>query len=426
MSDDTSLNQLPDKYAIVDLETTGASAKSHKITEIGIVLMDGTEIRETYSTLINPERPIPYGITKFTGISNAMVADAPKFYEVAKKIIELTQNRIFVAHNVHFDYSFLKKEFQDLGYNFQRKTLCTVRLSRKYFPGHSSYSLGKISKDLGINLENAHRALDDSKACAELLIKVLEKAPSLQSDQLAFPPHLDPEEYHNLPENIGVYELFDLEGNLLYIGKSTNIKKRVAQHFQVQFSRKKELEFKNKIARIAYTLTYSELLSLVLENQWIKSKRPLFNIAKRSSRVKYGLNWDKLKREFCVRKLHEGTESLAEFKSRKTALAICEDIQKNFEMLPSFLDDEKKVYQVTRKYHYPYENFNAKEGQCLFSIENGRLQSASIFDHETGEVIKEYTINETIDDKNLLLSFYHQHKIKVFPVPVLDKFDNSF
>lgn len=415
-----------ERYAVIDLETTGASAKSHKITEVAIILIDGDKIVERYSTLINPERPIPYAITKFTGISNAMVADAPKFYEVAKKIIELTQNRIFVAHNVHFDYSFLKREFQELGYSFQRKTLCTVRLSRKYFPGHASYSLGKITQDLGIPLEKAHRALDDSLACAQLLLKALEKDPHLDSDQLAFPPHLDPDEYHQLPEDIGVYEFYDLEGELLYIGKSTNIKKRVAQHFQVQFARKKELEFKNRIATIKYTLTQSELLSLILENQWIKAKRPLYNLAKRSTRSKYGLLWDKSKEEFLVRKLHEGSESLVEFKSRKSAIAHAQTLQQSYDQLPKFLEQENKVQQLLRKYQYPYQDFSAKEGCCLFSIESGTLTKATVFDQESGEVLKEYSLNETLDDKNLLLSFYHQQKIKVFAGLVPDRSADSF
>jgi DNA polymerase-3 subunit epsilon len=131
-------------YAIVDIETTGGSARHEKITEIAIYLHDGNKVTGDYSSLINPERNIPYFITSLTGISNEMVEDAPKFFEIAKKIIELTEGRTFVAHNVRFDYSFIRQEFKSLGYNYKRNILDTVALCRKLLPGHHSYSLGNI------------------------------------------------------------------------------------------------------------------------------------------------------------------------------------------------------------------------------------------------------------------------------------------
>ena len=162
-------------YTIIDIETTGGSPKKEKITEIAIVVHDGEKIVEKFSTLINPQRSIPYFITKLTGINNEMVADAPKFYEIAKKIIELTENRVFVAHNVSFDYNFIKNEFSSLGYKFQRKQLCTVRLSRRFIPGHRSYSLGEICKNLGININGRHRALGDALATVRLFEIILAK-----------------------------------------------------------------------------------------------------------------------------------------------------------------------------------------------------------------------------------------------------------
>ena len=146
-------------YAIIDIETTGTSAAYGKITEIAIVLHNGESTTETYTTLINPECNIPFQITRLTGITNEMVADAPKFYEVAKKIIELTAGQIFVAHNAMFDYSFIKEEYKRLGYEFKRKTICTVKLGRKLLPGHRSYSLGNICADLGIGITDRHRAI---------------------------------------------------------------------------------------------------------------------------------------------------------------------------------------------------------------------------------------------------------------------------
>ena len=128
-------------YAIVDIETTGGRAGRDRITEIAIALHDGQKVVDSYETLINPETSIPYGITRLTGITQEMVEDAPKFYEVAKKVVQMTEKAIFVAHNVRFDYSFIRAEFKRLGYTYSRRQLCTVRLARKAFPGHKSYSL---------------------------------------------------------------------------------------------------------------------------------------------------------------------------------------------------------------------------------------------------------------------------------------------
>ena len=139
-------------YAIIDIETTGGSARMEKITEIAVYLHDGISITDEFVSLVNPERNIPYFITNLTGITNEMVEDAPRFYEIAKKIIELTEGRIFVAHNARFDYSFIRQEYKSLGFNFKRSILDTVALSRKLLPGHKSYSLGNICKDLNITI----------------------------------------------------------------------------------------------------------------------------------------------------------------------------------------------------------------------------------------------------------------------------------
>ena len=162
-------------FAIIDIETTGNSHRHGQITEIAIYQHNGYSVTGFYSTLIKPDMEIPYFITDLTGITNEMVENAPKFYEVAKKIIEMTLGRTFVAHNVHFDYKFVKEEFKRLGYNFTRRTLCTVKLSKKYFPGHSSYSLGKLCTDLDIKIIGRHRAAGDAQATVELFELLLKK-----------------------------------------------------------------------------------------------------------------------------------------------------------------------------------------------------------------------------------------------------------
>lgn len=162
-------------FTIIDIETTGNFYKFGKITEIAIISFDGNNITDVFQTLINPEIDIPYSITKLTGITNSMVAQAPRFYEVARKVVEITAGKTFVAHNVGFDYNFIREEFARLGYDFSRKKLCTVRLSRKLLPGHASYSLGNICKDLGIDNAARHRALGDAMATTELFKILLSK-----------------------------------------------------------------------------------------------------------------------------------------------------------------------------------------------------------------------------------------------------------
>ena len=162
-------------FAIIDIETTGNSYKYGKITEIAIYHHNGYEITDSFQTLIYPEMDIPFFITQLTGIDNQMVRNSPRFYEIARKIVEMTAGRTFVAHNVQFDYKFVKEEFKRLGYDFNSKTLCTVKLARKLLPGHGSYSLGKICADLGIEINGRHRAAGDALATVKLFEILLKK-----------------------------------------------------------------------------------------------------------------------------------------------------------------------------------------------------------------------------------------------------------
>ncbi len=170
-------------YAIIDIETTGQSSANGKITEIAIFVHDGFCVTDSFTTLINPECYIPGFITELTGIDNEMVRNAPKFYEVARRIVEITRDCIFVAHNVMFDYKFIQEEFKRLGYDYQRKTMCTVRLGRKFLPGHRSYSLGKICGDLDIRIEGRHRAAGDAFATVKLFELILARKALKESKQ---------------------------------------------------------------------------------------------------------------------------------------------------------------------------------------------------------------------------------------------------
>ncbi|MCG8702249.1 MAG: GIY-YIG nuclease family protein [Bacteroidales bacterium] len=280
-------------FAIVDIETTGGSPISDKITEIAVYKYDGEEIVESFVSLINPEIKIPYYITQLTGISNSMVTDSPKFYEVAKKIVEITSDCIFVAHNATFDYNFIREEFKRLGYTFQRDKLCTVTLSRKIFPGYRSYSLGKICNNLGIEIQNRHRADGDAYATV-LLFKKLQNSPIFKqiigkyTGSKNFNNIIDPIVVQNLPEEPGVYYFYNDKSELIYIGKSKSIKTRVVSHFR-NYRSKKAIEMRESIAEISFELTGCELIAELLESAEIKSYRPVYNRAQRRTSSKYGI-----------------------------------------------------------------------------------------------------------------------------------------
>src|SRR5512133_2073449 len=282
-------------YAVVDIETTGGSPVHEKITEIAVFLHDGEKIVDEFTTLINPEKNIPYHITQLTGITNEMVADAPRFFEVARKIVEITQGAVFVAHNVNFDYGFIREEFRRLGYEYDREKLCTVKLSRKIIPGKRSYSLGNLCTDLEIALNNRHRAGGDALATTRLLELLLKNGGTTDLlDEVTYQsmkglhPSLDPAVIKNLPERPGVYYFYNENRDVMYIGKSRNVRQRVTSHFSGT-REGKTLKMREQVADISVECTGSELIALLLESDEIKKNKPIFNRAQRRSFSNYGI-----------------------------------------------------------------------------------------------------------------------------------------
>lgn len=276
-------------YAILDVETTGLSPAGEKITEIAIVIHNGSEVIDTFETLINPEKKIPYRIIQMTGITNQMVAGAPKFYEVAKKIVEMTEGKTLVGHNVRFDYSFLRHEFMVLGFDFKRETLDTVKLSRKLIPGRRSYSLGKLCKDLGINNHARHRAAGDALATTRLLELLLNIDPNPENWKTnGVKSGQNRSLTEHLPKEPGVYYFYNRERELIYVGKSINIHDRVLSHLNNNLH-KRTVEMKEAIAEVDYELTGNELVALLLESAEIKKHQPLYNRTQRRTFFNFGL-----------------------------------------------------------------------------------------------------------------------------------------
>jgi DNA polymerase-3 subunit epsilon len=284
-------------YAIVDIETTGGSARNERITEIAVYLHDGIEITGEFVSLVNPERNIPYFITNLTGITNEMVENAPRFYEIARKIIEMTDGRTFVAHNARFDYSFIRQEYKSLGYNFKRNILDTVALSRKLLPGHSSYSLDNICKDLDISITGRHRAAGDALATVRLLELLIARdielngarSPLIRNSRISkLNPRLDIAKIENIPEEPGIYYFYNEKGDLIYIGKSRNLQQRISTHLSNNTTNR-AMEMRDLIADIDWEPTGSELIALLKESFEIKLNKPVYNRAQRRTGFQWGI-----------------------------------------------------------------------------------------------------------------------------------------
>jgi DNA polymerase III subunit epsilon len=282
-------------FVIVDIETTGGNPKSSKITEIAMYKHDGQQVIAEYSTLINPETTIPTFIVQLTGISDSMVREAPKFYEIAKEIVEFTEDCVFVAHNVGFDYGVIRAEFSSLGFDFRRPHLCTVRASRYLLPGYESYSLGKLSRSLGIEITARHRAGGDALATAHLFSILISQSSGDLSNFIQqelnprqLHPNLSLEVLEEIPNKAGVYKFYNEVNQLIYIGKSVHLRKRIEQHLK-NIKTKKGIQMQREIARVEFELTGSELIALLLESVLIKQYQPIYNRTLRRNSFPYGL-----------------------------------------------------------------------------------------------------------------------------------------
>ncbi|RYY07643.1 MAG: DNA polymerase III subunit epsilon [Sphingobacteriaceae bacterium] len=272
-------------YAIVDIETTGGHASANGITDIAIVLHDGEKVYHRFQSLINPQQPIPVYIQALTGIDNDMVKEAPLFADVAEEIYLLLQDKIFIAHNVNFDYSFVRYHLAAAGFTLDCKKLCTVRLSRKIIPGYPSYSLGKLCHQLGIENDSRHRAMGDAFATATLFSMLLandkdghvKQSLLIKSKEQLLPPHLPKNIMDNLPKNPGVYYFHNEKGKIVYVGKAKNIKKRVNSHFSGNNPNRQRQNFLRDIYNITWQICGTELMSLILEASEIKRLWPEHN-----------------------------------------------------------------------------------------------------------------------------------------------------
>ncbi len=284
-------------FAIVDIETTGGYAAASRITEVAIFIHNGSKVVQKFETLINPECEIPYYITGLTGISEKMVRKAPTFEKVAERIYKLLHDKVFVAHSVNFDYSFLRNQLAEHGFKLDTQKLCTIRLSRKIINGLASYSLGNICGYLNINITNRHRAGGDAIATVKLFEHLLANggeaiinaALKRNSKEQVLPPNLPKEQFENLPRTTGIYYFHNKQGKVVYVGKAVNIKSRVSSHFSGNSSSRQRQNFMREVFHISYRGCADEQTAFTLENQEIKRLWPKFNIAQKHYVPTYGL-----------------------------------------------------------------------------------------------------------------------------------------
>ncbi|MFN3404378.1 MAG: exonuclease domain-containing protein [Cytophagaceae bacterium] len=357
------------KYSIVDIETTGGHPDYHRITEVAVVVTDGSKVIRRFESLVNPDCEIPDYISSLTGITDEMVKGAPYFEEIAEELLSLTEDCVFVAHNVNFDYSFLRREFQWAGYDFTRKKLCTVRLSRKIFPGFQSYSLGKLCKELDITIRNRHRAGGDTEATFKLFKKLLAEDKNdvvtsflnKKSGETILPPHLNKESYQNLPSATGVYYFHDNKGKVLYIGKAANIKQRIKSHFSGKFSTNGSFEFFNKVHDISFELCGNELIALLYEASEIKRLWPEFNNDLKYPDRNFGVfDYTDVNGyiRFSVGKMQRGFKPVHTFRYIGEARDFLDDLVKRFDLCAKLCGLQK-----TKKECHDFLN-NTCKGAC--------------------------------------------------------------
>jgi DNA polymerase-3 subunit epsilon len=422
-------------YAILDIETTGGKYNEEGITEIAVYKFDGHKVVDQFISLINPEIPIQPFVVGLTGINNEMLRNAPKFYEVARRIVEITEGAILVAHNAKFDYRILRTEFGRLGFDFERQSLCTVELSKKLIPGLPSYSLGKLVRSLGIPLSDRHRANGDAQATVKLFKMLLAKdsekeilkssvrsAPKLQMDTKLV-QLLD-----GLPSITGVYYLHNAEGEIIYIGKSKNIKKRVNQHFTNE--NRKSLEIQKEVASISYEATGNELNALLKENEEIKLNKPKYNKALSKTIFSYALYQftdSKGYINFKIEKADRRKKSVTTFTNLQQAKAVLSNIVEEYglcqrltgidssngacfkynikECCGACMGEEKpaeynqRVNQVLEKYSY--------EKQNMLVIDRGRdLDEKSALLVEEGQFkgIGYFNLNHQLNNMEIIKS----------------------
>jgi len=378
---------LPQNLAFVDLETTGANAAYHRITEVGIVRVENGELVEEWSSLVNPECSIPAYIEAFTCISDEMVADAPRFAEVAALVYGKLQGAVFVAHNARFDYSFLRSEFRRLGMRFSAEVLCTVKLSRRLFPEHARHNLDAVMQRHGLSCSARHRALGDARVLHDFWCKLRREVPQPRLGAAArtvlaapkLPDHLPPDLADDLPEGPGVYRFFGENDALLYVGRSNSLRARVLAQLTEEHAVSTERgesrarRFASQVRRVDWLQTAGELGACLRESAWIRSQKPLHNRHPRSKAGSFTLRAALVHSDQALGRSAGPVEPVAIDEVDAQALAHC------FGVFHSEKDARKALTDIARAHQLCLKVLRLEEsaGSC-FAFQVGRCKGACV------------------------------------------------
>ncbi|MAV04450.1 MAG: exonuclease [Flavobacteriaceae bacterium] len=351
-------------YSIVDVETTGGKYNEEGITEIAIYKFDGINIIDQFISLLNPEIPIQPYVQQLTGINNKMLTKSPKFFQVAKRILEITENTILVAHNSSFDYRMLKIEFDRLGFEFKIPQLCTVKLSKKLIPKMESYKLGKLVKSLGIPLSNRHRAAGDAMATVELfkLLLIKDKNKEIVNKLIKKDDYKIHNKFVKIIEDLknvtGIYYLYNDCGDIIYIGKSKNIKNRVNQHITGKSN--KSLKIQLELNNVSFETCGNELIALLKESEEIKTHKPKYNKALKNEIFKFGLELCNDSNDFKFLRIshfQENIDFIETYSSLKNANNRLSSIYDKFEISDKkSLINNSKIEYFIKHISYPFPN----------------------------------------------------------------------
>jgi len=382
-------------YAILDIETTGGQFNEEGITEIAIYKYNGHKIVDQFISLVNPEIPIQPFVVKLTGINNAMLRSAPKFFEIAKRIIEMTNGCVLVAHNASFDYRILRTEFRRLGYDFNQQTLCTVELSKKLLPEQPSHSLGKLVRALGIPMADRHRASGDAMATVKLFKMLLDKdlektivKELIKTDIIKgiAPKLLDIVEH--LPSKTGIYYIHREDGGIIFIGKSKNIKKRVNQHFTGITKSAKKIQ--HEVFMVTYEETGSELIAVLKESEEIKINRPIYNRMSPKNNFAWAIYTEKDQNNYLNLKLRKADGRKKEIMAFTTAQ---EGKNALFRHTANYGLCQKLTGLYETKTHCFQHTINECDGACIGLISHT----------EYNERVQEFIAKNSFDNQNLIL-----------------------
>ncbi len=449
----------------VDIETNGGNGERGRITEIAVIRVEAGEVVDQFVSFVNPGSPIPYWITRLTGITNADLVDAPYFEDIAADVHQIMEGAVFVAHNVRFDYSFVKRQLESSGYTFRPKLFCTVRMSRAMYPEHKGHSLEKIIARHGIAVNGRHRAYDDAKAIydfaqlaiADKGIDAFYGSVSSQFKSKTLPPNLDESTYANIPQTPGVYIFEDKDGAPLYVGKSVNLRQRVMSHFASDTRIAKEMKLSQGSHNVSFIQTETEIEALLLESAKVKELQPIHNrlLRRQTKQTVLVRKYDEsgyLKMVLENKNLSDETdlESIyGVYTTKSQAKTRLESLVKTFDLCPKLMDLEKSKGACFR-YH-----LGICKGACVgeedkekynrrveYALERSKIESwpfagelgvkissskALIIDQwvikgymtaiEDGDTYIERIKNGfDIDTYKILRSYIRQHKNSIFPV----------